>query len=62
MSATFLLDESGAVTVDWTLLTAILAGLTFAMVTMLSAAAQQPTTFLNSTLGTDIVGDHDSFD
>ena len=62
MFATFLTGESGAVTVDWTLLTAILVGLSIAVVTMLSAAAQQPTNALNATLSTDVIGDHLTFD
>jgi Flp pilus assembly pilin Flp len=62
MFAEFLNAEAGAVTVDWTLLTAFVCGLAIAVVTLLSAAAQEPTNALNATLASDVVGDHDSFD
>ena len=62
MFAKFLNAESGAVTVDWTLLTAILCGLSIAVVSMLSAAAQEPTGALNSVLADDVIGNHDSFE
>lgn len=62
MFAKFLTGESGAITVDWTLLTACLVGLSIAVVTMLSAAAQEPTNALNSTLSSDVIADHRTFD
>lgn len=62
MFAKFLTEETGAITVDWTLLTAFGVGLAIAVVTMLSTAAQTPTNGLNSTLSSDVVADHQSFD
>jgi len=62
MFAKFLAEEAGAITVDWTLLTAFCVGLAIAVVTMLSAAAQEPTNALNETLNADVVSDHQSFD
>ena len=62
MFAAFLNTESGAVTVDWTLMSAFVCGLAIAVVSMLSAAAQEPTNALNSTLASDVVGDHADFD
>ena len=62
MFAVFLNAESGAVTVDWTLMTAFVCGLAIAVVSLLSAAAQEPTTYLNSTLASDVVGEHADFD
>ena len=58
----FLADERGEVTVDWVVLTAALCGLAIAVTALISAGARTPTNALNSTLSTDVVGDHDSFD
>ncbi len=62
MFATFLSSEAGSVTVDWTLLTAVLSGLSVAMIGLLSVAAQTPTNAVNSTLNADVIGQHSSFD
>jgi len=58
----FLSDETGAVTVDWVVLTAALVGLGLSVVALISAGAREPTNALNSTLGTDIVASSTSFD
>lgn len=57
MFATFVTAESGAVAVDWTLMTAFVCGLAIAVVTLLSTAAQEPTNYLNATLASDVVND-----
>ena len=62
MFATFLSSEAGSVTVDWTLLTAVLSGLSVAMIGLLSVAAQTPTNAVKSTLNADVIGQHSSFD
>lgn len=62
MLKTFLKAETGAVTVDWTILTAVLCGLAFAATMAVSIGAREPTNALNSTLASDVVGDHTSFD
>jgi len=62
MFADFLSAETGAVTVDWTLMTAFVCGLALAVIALLSAGAQEPTNALNATLASDVIGDHDSFD
>ena len=62
MFAEYLNAESGAVSVDWTVLTAFLCGLAIAMITMLSASAQEPTSALNAVLADDVIGNHDSFE
>ena len=62
MLKSFLTDDSGAITVDWVVLTAALCGLAIAVTALISAGARTPTKALNSTLSTDVVGDHDSFD
>ena len=62
MLKSFLTDDSGAITVDWVVLTAALCGLAIAVTALISAGARTPTNALNSTLSTDVAGDHDSFD
>lgn len=62
MSVKFLNDESGAVTIDWTLLTAFVCGLALSVIGLLSAGAQEPTNGLNATLSSDVIGNHASFD
>ena len=62
MLKSFLTDDSGAITVDWVVLTAALCGLAIAVTALISAGARTPTNALNSTLSTDVVGDHVSFD
>ena len=62
MLKSFLTDDSGAITVDWVVLTAALCGLAIAVTALISAGARTPTNALNSTLSTDVVSDHDSFD
>lgn len=62
MFAAFFIDESGAVTVDWVILTAVLTGLAFAMVAAISIGAQVPTSTMNGMLSSDVVGDNTSFD
>lgn len=58
----FLSDETGAITVDWVVLTAALVGLAIAVVSLISVGAQEPANGLNSTLSTNIVADSASFD
>lgn len=58
----FFNDESGAITVDWVVLTAALVGLAIAVIALISAGARAPTNALNSTLSTEIVGGGTSFD
>ncbi len=58
----FLVDDSGAVTVDWVVLTAALCGLAIAVTALIGAAAEIPTNALNGTLSSDIVADSSSFD
>ncbi|MGI3183643.1 hypothetical protein [Nioella aestuarii] len=62
MFAKFLYTESGAVTVDWIVLTAFLCGLSIAVVSMLSVAAREPANTLNSVLADDVIAAHASFD
>ena len=62
MFAEFLTAESGAVTVDWTIMTAFVCGLTLSVIGLLSAGAQEPTNGLNATLSSDVIGNHSSFD
>jgi hypothetical protein len=56
---TFMGSESGAVTVDWVVLTAALVGLGIAVVAVVVAGVREPTNSLNTHLGTDITGMHD---
>ncbi|MBO6602089.1 MAG: pilus assembly protein [Roseicyclus sp.] len=52
-------SESGAVTVDWVVLTAALVGLGIAVVAVVVAGVREPTNSLNTQLGTDITDMHD---
>ncbi|WP_375550450.1 pilus assembly protein [Rhodophyticola porphyridii] len=52
-------SESGAVTVDWVVLTAALVGLGIAVVAVVVTGVQEPTNSLNTQLGTDITDMHD---
>ena len=58
----FLSDETGAVTVDWVVLTAALVGLAIAVVSLISIGARAPANGLNSTLSTNIVTDSANFE
>jgi Flp pilus assembly pilin Flp len=62
MFAEFLNAESGAVTVDWTIMAAFVCGLALSVIGLLSAGAREPTSALNATLTSDVIGDHASFD
>lgn len=58
----FIQSENGAVTVDWVVLTAALVGLAIAVVALISAGTQEPTSGLNASLSADIVADSVNFD
>jgi Flp pilus assembly pilin Flp len=62
MMSNFLSDETGAITVDWVVLTAFLVGLAIAVVSIISIGARQPANGLNSSLSANIVNDGVSFD
>ena len=52
----FIEDDSGAVTVDWVVLTAAIVGLGFAVAGVIIAAMNDPTNALANTLETDQSG------
>jgi len=48
--ANFVKNESGAVTVDWVVLTAAIVGIAIAVLTVVSGGINQAATSINSTL------------
>ncbi len=53
----FCKNESGAITVDWVVLTAALVGMALGVVAIISTAAQDPADGLGATLTAQTVGD-----
>ncbi len=52
----FLANESGAITVDWVVLTAALVGMALGVVAIVSTAAQDPADGLGANLAEQTVG------
>lgn len=50
-------NESGAITVDWVVLTAALVGMALGVVAIISTAAQDPADGLGANLAEQTVGD-----
>lgn len=61
MIRTFMWSESGAVTVDWVVLTAAIAFLGMAAASLVTAAAEEPSTGISNQMAQDIVGQSSSF-
>ncbi len=55
MFANFIVNESGAVTVDWVVLTAGLAGLGLAVVGLFANSVEEPASAVNSLLQEEVV-------
>ena len=58
---TFAADETGAVTVDWVVLTAALVGLGLAVMTVVGQGVQSVSTDIKSVLDCDMTSATDSF-